>query len=60
MYMLKYWYENGNGALKMINKSSKNKNNPLIYIINEGIKIEQHQLKKISGQRNKQGKQSAV
>ena len=28
-------YENGNDVLKMINKSSKNKNNELVYMINE-------------------------
>ena len=31
----KYYYENRNGVLKMINKSSKNKNNGHIYMFNE-------------------------
>ena len=30
-----YCYENGNGVLKMINKIFKNKNNGLVYMINE-------------------------
>ena len=30
-----YCYENGNGDLKIINKSFKNKNNKLVYMINE-------------------------
>ena len=30
-----YCYENGNGVLKIINKSSKNKNNGLVYMINK-------------------------
>ena len=34
-----YCYENGNGVLKMINKGSKNKNNLLVYMINELTKI---------------------
>ena len=29
-----YCYENGNGVLKIINKSSINKNNGLVYMIN--------------------------
>ena len=28
-------YENGNGGLKMINKSYKNKNNGLVYMLKE-------------------------
>ena len=28
-------FENGNGVLKIINESSKNKNNDLVYMINE-------------------------
>ena len=31
----KYYYENGNGVLKVINKSSKNKNNRLVYMIDQ-------------------------
>ena len=30
-----YCYENGNRVLKIINKSSKNKNNNLVYVINQ-------------------------
>ena len=30
-----YCYENGNGVLKIINKSSKNNNNGLVYLVNE-------------------------
>ena len=30
-----YYYENGNGVIKTIIKSSKNKNNGLVYMINE-------------------------
>ena len=33
------FYENRNGALKTINKSSKNKNNRLVYVIKEQTKI---------------------
>ena len=33
-----YCYENGNGVLKMVNKSSKNKNNGLVYMINKKTK----------------------
>ena len=33
--MLTYCYENGNGVLKMICINSKNKNNRLLYMINE-------------------------
>ena len=38
-YILVYCYEIGNGVLKMVNKSSKNKNNRLVYmnIIKQGI-----------------------
>ena len=32
---IKYCYEDGNGVLKMINKSSKNKTNGFVYMINE-------------------------
>ena len=32
---VEFGYENGNYVLKMINKSSKIKNNGLVYIINE-------------------------
>ena len=35
----KYCYQNGNGVFKMINKSSENKNNGLVYMINEYTKI---------------------
>ena len=31
----KFYYENGNGVLKMINVSSENKHNGLVYMINE-------------------------
>ena len=31
----KYCYENANSVLQMINKSFKNKNNGLVYMINE-------------------------
>ena len=30
-----YRYKSGNGILKMINKRSKNKNNGLVYMMNE-------------------------
>ena len=50
-----YCYENGYGVLKMINKSYKNKNNGLVYMINEQTKIQQqHQFKK-TRLRSKQG-----
>ena len=51
----KYCYENGNGILKMINKSSKNKNNGLVYMINEYTKIYRNNISvKNRGQRSKQ------
>ena len=34
-YICTYCYGNGNGIIKMINKRSKNKNNELVYMINE-------------------------
>ena len=43
-----YQSSNGNGVLKMINKSSKNKNNGLVYMINKHKKIQQQLQYKIS------------
>ena len=34
LFQLVYCYENGNGVLKLIKKSSKNKNNGFVYMIN--------------------------
>ena len=41
-----YCYENENGVLKVTSKSYKNRNNWLVFVINEYTKIyEQHQYK---------------
>ena len=34
-YFIIYYYKNKNGVLKMTNKSSKNKNKGLVYMVNE-------------------------
>ena len=51
-----YCYKNGNDVLKIINNSSKNRNNVLVYMINEYKKINEYRrsIKIITGQRNKQ------